>query len=642
MAKAKVLLVEDESVVALEIKDRLLKMGYEVVGTLSRGEDAYETAKKTLPDLILMDIKLQGTVDGIDAASLIRGELDIPVIYLTAYSSEALRDRALKTCPSGYIIKPFKETELNILIKLALQKHLKEKKITEINGAMQEKMENSRADLAEANRRLTDQAKQSRQRELEIERSYEIQKIISKVLRTSMEPISIKEHLQRTLELILSVSWLSFEKKGSIFLTIEGKEELEMVAWHGLGASLLESCGILPFGYCLCGKAALTRKLVFSDCIDERHDVRFDGMEPHGHYCVPIISEDKVLGVVNMYVRHGHERDERVDDFLNAIADTLAGIIVRRSIQRKLRQMALYDNLTGLPNRTMFFERLGQSLALARRYNRILVLFYLDLDRFKHINDTLGHDAGDELLKETALRLQSCLRKSDTAARMGGDEFTVILTEVADEKDAALVAAKIIETLQVPLELKGYLCPIGTSIGISIYPSSATEANALIKKADMAMYLAKANGRGNYQFFTGEKVTFGLLVDYAVKFVMFNNGVWDHNKWLGLLFDLQRRGFELSDSETTSLGLVLESLKAMITSAVGNMNAMSLINLSAAVFVQKNDGKWDIRQWMDFRRDLASGGVILNDETAYLVSCFLESLKALYYSFAITEHEDDQ
>ncbi|MBF0458486.1 MAG: diguanylate cyclase [Nitrospirae bacterium] len=642
MAKAKILLVEDESVVALEIKDRLLKMGYEVAGTLSRGEDAYEAAKNTSPDLILMDIKLQGAVDGIEAASLIRDELDIPVIYLTAYSSEAFRDRALKTCPSGYILKPFKETELNILIKLALQKHVKEKKLTDTASDLQDKIENTRVDLAEANRRLTDQAKQSKLRELEIERSYEIQKIISKVLRASMEPISIKEHLQRTLELILSVSWLSFEKKGSIFLTIEGKEELEMVAAHGLGASILEACAILPFGYCLCGRAALTRKLVFSDCLDERHDVRFDGMEPHGHYCVPIISEDNVLGVINMYVRHGHVRDERADDFLNAIADTLAGIIVRRNIQRKLRQMALYDCLTGLPNRTMFFDRLGQSLALAKRYNRILVLFYLDLDKFKHINDTLGHDAGDELLKETARRLQSCLRKSDTAARMGGDEFTVILTEVADEKDAALVAAKIIETLQVPLELKGYLCPIGTSIGISIYPTSATEANALIKKADMAMYSAKSNGRGNYQFYTGEKVTFGLLVDYAVKFVMFNNGMWDHNKWLSLLFDLQRRGFELSNDDVASLGVVLEALKPLRASAVGNMNAMSLINLSAAVFIQNTGGQWNIRQWMDFCRDLASGGVILNDETSYMVSCFLESLKALYRSFAITEKADDE
>ncbi|MBF0517283.1 MAG: diguanylate cyclase [Nitrospirae bacterium] len=559
------------------------------------------------------------------------------MIFLTAYSSDELRDRALKTCPSGYVVKPFKETELNILIKLALQKHGKEKNLIEMADHLQEKIELSRIDLADANRRLEDQIQQSKHREQEIERNYEIQKIISKVLRASLEPISIKEHLQRTLELILSVSWLALEKKGSIFLTVEGKEELEMVAWHGLGDNLLELCGVIPFGYCLCGRAAQTRKVVFSDCMDDRHDVRFDGMQPHGHYCVPIISEDKMLGVINMYVRHGHKRDERADDFLNAIADTLAGIIERRSIQRKLRHMALYDNLTGIPNRTMFFDRLGQSLALAKRNNRILVLLYLDLDKFKHINDTLGHDAGDELLKETARRLQTCLRKSDTAARMGGDEFTVILTEVADERDAASVAKKIIDTLQEPLELKGYLCPIGTSIGISIYPTSATEAGALIKKADMAMYAAKTSGRGNYQFYAGERVTFDLIVDYAVKFVMFNGGRWDHNKWLGLLFDLQRRGFEFSELDRASLGLVLEALKPLQASAIGNMNTMSLLNLSAAAFLQKNGGSWDSSQWADFRRDLSASGVKLNDSTAEMVKGFMESLKGLYLSFATAE-----
>ncbi|MBF0568033.1 MAG: diguanylate cyclase [Nitrospirae bacterium] len=637
MAKARILLVEDEGIVALEIKNRLLKMGYEIAETISRGEDAYEVARRTNPDLILMDIKLKGQVDGIEAAVRLRGELDIPVIYLTAYSSDELRDRALKTCPSGYIIKPFKETELNILIKLALQKHVKEKKMIEMADNLNDKVQLSRADLAESDKRLKEQLEQGKQRELVIERNYEIQKIISKVLRASLEPITLKEHLERTLEMMLSVSWLALEKKGSIFLTVEAEEELEMVAQQGLGGHLIEVCARVPFGYCLCGRAASTRKLVFSDCIDDQHDVRFDAMQPHGHYCVPIISEDKVLGVVNMYVRHGHTRDERTDDFLHAIADTLAGIIERRRVQRRLRHMALYDNLTGIPNRTMFFDRLAQSISLAKRNNRMLALFYLDLDKFKRINDTLGHDAGDELLKETARRLTSCLRESDTAARMGGDEFTVILTEVTSEKDAAAVAGKIIETLQAPVELKGYLCPIGTSIGISMYPTSATEAGALIKKADMAMYAAKTGGRGNYQFYSGEEVTFSLLVDYAVKFVMFNGGQWDHNKWLDLLLDIQKRGFELSDTDITSLGLVLESLKPLRNSAIGNMNAMSLLNLSATVFIQNNGGVWNPRQWMELRHDLAAGGINLNDETAYMVSCFLESLRELYHSFTRAE-----
>jgi diguanylate cyclase (GGDEF)-like protein len=635
MAKAKILLVEDEGIVALEIKDRLLKMGYEVVETLSRGEDTYEAAKEKTPDLILMDIKLKGPVDGIEAASRIRSELDTPVIYLTAYSNDELVGRAMKTAPFGYIIKPFNETELNILIEMALQKHGKAKELIEMAGHLKEKVELCHMDLADANKRLEAQVSERNQRELTIERNYQIQKIISKVLRNSLEPVSLKEQLERTLELILSVSWLAFQKKGSIFLAVDGKEELEMLAWQGLGEQLTETCAKVAFGRCLCGQAAKTRKLVFTDHIDGHHDTRFDGMEPHGHYCVPIISEDKLLGVINMYVRHGHVRDEKADDFLNAIADTLAGIIERRNVQRRLRHMALYDNLTEIPNRTMFFDRLAQSIALAKRNNRMFALLYLDLDKFKHINDTLGHEAGDMLLREAAQRLTCCIRESDTAARMGGDEFTVILTEITSEKDAAAVAGKIIDALHAPFELKGYSCTIGASIGICVYPASGSEANVLVKKADMAMYAAKTDGGGKYRFYSGGKVSFGLLIECAVGFVSDNGGTWDHNAWLGLLFDLQRRGFELSDAAKSSLGLVLESLRPLLeVYACGDVNTLSAIGGRAADFIQNSGGTWDGREWEAFLRGLTADGVNPNDEADSLAGCFLESSKGLYRLFA--------
>ncbi|MBF0319159.1 MAG: diguanylate cyclase [Nitrospirae bacterium] len=634
MAKARILIVEDEGIVALEIKDRLQKMGYEIAATICRGEDGFKVCKETSPDLILMDIKLKGPVDGIEAASQIHTELDIPVIYLTAYSNEELIGRAIKTNPFGYIIKPFHEKELGILIELALQKHGKEKQLTEIAGHLEEKVEHCHMNLAEANKRLEAQVEELNRREVIIERNYQIQKIISKVLRTSLEPISLKEQLKHTLELILSVSWLAFQKKGSIFLTVEGKEELEMVAWQGLGDVLTTTCATVSFGHCLCGRAASTKQLVFAGHIDARHDTRFDGMAAHGHYCVPIVSEDNILGVINMYVRHGHKRDERADDFLYAIADTLAGIIERRRAQRRLQHMALYDNLTGIPNRTMFFDRLGQSLALARRNNRMFALLYLDLDKFKHINDTLGHEAGDILLKEAAERLTSCIRESDTAARMGGDEFTVILAEIASEHDAAAVANKIIETLHVPFELKGYSCTIGTSIGICVYPISGIDANVLIKKADMAMYAAKTEGGGKYRFYSGAKVNFGLLVEYAVEFVQQNGGTWDHNAWLGLLFDLQRRGFELSEAEKSSFGRVLESLRPLKASCRGDEKTVKLISDTAAEFIQNNGGTWDDRQREGlFRRELPAKGIKLIDEAA--AGFFLESLKALYHSFTI-------
>jgi diguanylate cyclase (GGDEF)-like protein len=174
---------------------------------------------------------------------------------------------------------------------------------------------------------------------------------------------------------------------------------------------------------------------------------------------------------------------------------------IRQQMENKFREMALFDSLTGLPNRVLFMDRLSQTLSMSRRYNHKVGLLFLDLDRFKNVNDTLGHAVGDMLLKETAVRLRSCVRESDTVARLGGDEFTIILTQIVTEDDAAVVAKKVIETLSGSFKLGEHECSIGTSIGISTYPSDADSPEILLKNADAAMYNAKDQGRNNYQFF---------------------------------------------------------------------------------------------------------------------------------------------
>ncbi len=179
---------------------------------------------------------------------------------------------------------------------------------------------------------------------------------------------------------------------------------------------------------------------------------------------------------------------------------------IRQQMENKFREMALFDSLTGLPNRVLFMDRLNQALSISRRHRHKVGLLFLDLDRFKNVNDTLGHAAGDMLLKETAVRLKDCVRESDTVARLGGDEFTIILTQIVTEDDAAVVAKKVIETLSNRFKLGDHECSIGTSIGISTYPSDADSPEILLKNADAAMYNAKDQGRNNYQFFkTGVK-----------------------------------------------------------------------------------------------------------------------------------------
>lgn len=174
-------------------------------------------------------------------------------------------------------------------------------------------------------------------------------------------------------------------------------------------------------------------------------------------------------------------------------------ITERKRAEGKLTQMALYDQLTELPNRTNFFDKLEFSLSHARRNKSVLALLFIDLDGFKMVNDTLGHAMGDHLLKEVARRLRANIRESDTAARMGGDEFTIILNNLEDIEGAASIAEKLIESINQPIVLDGNTCHVGASIGIAAYPYHAGNANTLINAADSAMYQAKATGKNKYE-----------------------------------------------------------------------------------------------------------------------------------------------
>lgn len=169
--------------------------------------------------------------------------------------------------------------------------------------------------------------------------------------------------------------------------------------------------------------------------------------------------------------------------------------------KNQLDHLAHHDVLTGLPNRTLLLDRLGQSIELARRQGQQLAVIFTDLDQFKHINDSLGHAVGDRLLQSVSQRLVDCVRHSDTVSRLGGDEFVLLLPHIEDAEDAALSAQKIIAALIPHHRIDTHELHIGVSIGISIFPADGLDAATLIKNADTAMYYAKENGRNNYKFF---------------------------------------------------------------------------------------------------------------------------------------------
>lgn len=178
-----------------------------------------------------------------------------------------------------------------------------------------------------------------------------------------------------------------------------------------------------------------------------------------------------------------------------------------KETEANLMRLAYEDTLTGLPNRLLYNDRLAQALAHARRHDTRAALLMLDLDRFKLVNDTLGHSVGDELLQAVATRLKTAVRAEDTVARLGGDEFAIILPHVVESADAALLAEKIVKLVSVPMQIAGHRLTMSTSVGIGIFPDDAEDAETLAKVADTAMYGAKSKGRNAYEFYRREMTT---------------------------------------------------------------------------------------------------------------------------------------
>lgn len=221
-------------------------------------------------------------------------------------------------------------------------------------------------------------------------------------------------------------------------------------------------------------------------------------VDEHGHWAGEILGRRKDGESVALWLHLGPLCDDTgaITHYLGAFSD----ITARRESQDELEYRLNHDALTGLPNRLLFQDRLERALARAHRNQLVVGVLFLDLDRFKEVNDSLGHLPGDTLLRQVAERLAASVRRADTVARLSGDEFAVILLDISDFRDAATVAKKILTRFDEPFILDGRPCRITTSIGIGLYPTDGADAATLLQQADEAMYVAKKQGRGCFRF----------------------------------------------------------------------------------------------------------------------------------------------
>jgi diguanylate cyclase (GGDEF)-like protein/PAS domain S-box-containing protein len=236
------------------------------------------------------------------------------------------------------------------------------------------------------------------------------------------------------------------------------------------------------------------------------------------HLTAAAIGQDAVAGLAATRVLIRRDGMETVvEDSVAPIHDqggrAIGAVIVFRPLTEaratalRMSRLAQYDFLTGLPNRMLLGDRLTQALALAARYGRRLALLFVDLDRFKDVNDSAGHALGDQVLQSVAERLLACVRSSDTVSRQGGDEFVILLSEIDHWENLMPVAKKILAAIALPYDLTPHVFHITASIGVSIFPQDGGDGETLIQSADAAMYWAKQNGRNNIHLFDGRLKT---------------------------------------------------------------------------------------------------------------------------------------
>ena len=423
----RILVVEDEAIVARDIASQLVELGYQPVGQTAHGEQAIVMARELVPDLVLMDIQLAGEMDGITAARTIVDELGLPVVFLTAFAADDILARAKLIEPYGYVLKPFSRRELGSVLAMALYK--------------------SRAD------------------------------------------VRLRESAMHTAAIV--------DNMADGVITVDDRGVMESFNNAATGM----------FGYPAAEAVGQALTMLMPDPLHGMHD----------RYLQQHLSTGEARMAGTPREVEGRRRDGSTFPVSIALSKitrtgqtTFIGIVrdltQHHRDMEEIRRLAFYDALTGLPNRRLLMDRLRQALLTSVRTRRRGALMFLDLDHFKLLNDSLGHDVGDMLLHQVAERLQSSVRAGDSVARIGGDEFVLLLESLSEHdheatKQAEQLAHKVLALLGAPYALGPHHYSITPSIGIAVFLGDQQSVEDLLKMADVAMYQAKTAGRNTSRFF---------------------------------------------------------------------------------------------------------------------------------------------
>lgn len=530
----RIMIVEDEFVVSLDLKNMLEDLGHHVVATVARGEDVVSTATSTQPDMVLMDIRLAGIMTGTEAAQQLKAVMDVPVVFLSAYSDDSVLAEAEKSFPHGYLVKPFERRELAATIRMASVKHRSEMHCRVSERRLRMAIEAAQLSYFELNcesdqlqflghhhdwveENLLDgttsllsivspshrsQLQTQLERHNAINAVYEAgpqlsggfieihaEKLLLGLHQSWIGVVAdVSERHQNEIQLRQAKAVFDTTNEAILILDVHGEVIAANPAFSRVtGYSLQQICKQLPEEFLYDNSATLVpphlHELSANHWSGEVCCVKQDGLSFPAwlHIC-------KVRAPLPK---------KPIDHYVLMFSD----ISALRRAEEHLISLVHHDHLTGLGNRRKLEKVLHTEIMRTKRHQTSFGVLYLDLDGFKLVNDTLGHHIGDRLLQQIAQRISKHIRLGDTPVRVGGDEFVVVVPDVQSQSDCFVIAEKLLGIISTDIDLDDNQVSISASIGIAMYPNDAETAEELLKCADLAMFNAKDEGRNRYAFF---------------------------------------------------------------------------------------------------------------------------------------------
>ncbi|MBE9046776.1 diguanylate cyclase, partial [Pleurocapsales cyanobacterium LEGE 10410] len=464
-AKAKILVVDDQPENIHLLSNALSDRGYEVKGVVN-GEMALIAANSVVPDLILLDVAMPG-LDGYQVCERLKAQettRDIPIIFLSASNDLIDRIKALSLGGMDYINKPFQIDEVLLRINNQLELQAAQREILKLNIELEQRIQERTAQLEAANRKLTREIKERRE--------------VTKLLQKS------EEKLESILNSLEEVVWSADVVTGKLlFLNPAAQQVYGRPVAELLDNPDLRLESIHP-------EDRDRVELSLASILNQTNNIEYRIVQPNGE------------------IRWVWERSRLIYDdagTANRRDGIISDITERKKIEEELSYEAKHDSLTDLPNRSAFINRVEQALWQSQRNpEHLFAVLFIDLDRFKIVNDSLGHSIGDELLVAVAEVLTDCSRTSDFVARLGGDEFTILLGKINTIEEGKIIAQRIKNRLTVPFCLQGHTVFTTASIGIVVGNHKYHNTAEILQDADLAMYRAKSLGKARYEVFNQE------------------------------------------------------------------------------------------------------------------------------------------